>query len=75
MIQIKSENENVISIIKKEVIKRLNIPLKEKDTEIRIQGIEVSQLKTFNLLKNYLSPEMNEIFYYSRKGKNNLFID
>lgn len=69
MIQIKSENENIISIIKKEVIKRLNMPLKEKDIEIRIQGIEVSQLKTFNLLKNYLSPDMNEIFYYSRKGK------
>ena len=69
MINIKSENENVISIIKKEVIKRLNLHLKEKDIEIRIQGIEVSQLQTFKLLKNYLSPNLEEIFYYSKKGK------
>jgi hypothetical protein len=69
MINIKSENENVISIIKKEVIKRLNLHLKEKDIEIRIQGVEVSQLQTFKLLKNYLSPNLEEIFYYSKKGK------
>lgn len=69
MIIIKSGNENVINIIKKEVIKKLNLSLKEKDIEIRIQGIEVSQLQTFNLLKNYLSPNLEEIFYYSKKGK------
>ena len=69
MLNIKSENDNIISIVKKEIIKRLNLKLKEEELEIRIQGIEVTQLKTFKLMKNYLPSNLEVIFYYCKKGK------
>lgn len=68
LINVKSEDENVIGIVKKEIIKRLNLALKEEEIEIRIQGIEVSQIKTFKLLKSFLPSNFQEIFYYSKKG-------
>ena len=69
IIKIKSEDDNIISTVKKEIIKKLNLKLKEEEIEIRIQGIEVTQLKTFRLLKYYLPPNLKEIFYYCKKGK------
>ena len=72
MIKILSENDNVVNIIKGEVIKRLRLRnmLKEDDIEIRMQGIEISSFDTFESLTN-LSINLNETntFFYSRAPK------
>ena len=68
-INIKSEDDNIISIVKKEIIKRLNLKLKEDEIELRKQGIEVTQLKTFKLLKNFLPSNLQVDFFYCKKGK------
>ena len=69
---IKSEDEDIISIVKKEIIKQLNLTLKEEEIELRVQGVEVSNFKTFKLLKSYLPSNLEEIFYYSKRGKNTI---
>ena len=68
VIDVDSEDYNVIGFVKKQIIKRLNLALKEEEIEVRIQGIEVSQIKTFKLLKSFLSSNFQEIFFYSKKG-------
>ena len=67
MINIKSENENIVSILKKEIIRRLNVRLKEEEIELRVQGIEISQFPTFKSLKGYLRSDLDEIFHYCKK--------
>ena len=73
MITIKDGKENVVDIIKGQVIKKLNKRgiLKEDDIEIRMQGIEISQFKTYEELKN-LPMNLDETipFYYSKKSDN-----
>ena len=57
MININDVQEDVVETIKYKVIKRLNMRgiLKTDDIEIRMQGIEISQFKTFenNEFKDY----------------------
>jgi hypothetical protein len=70
IININDGQEDVVEIIKSQVIKRLNMRgiLKSDDIEIRMQGIEVSQFKTFENLMN-LPMNLDEIitFYYSKR--------
>ena len=70
IINITSEQEDVVEIIKSQVIRKLNMRgiLKSDDIEIRMQGIEISAFKTFDDLKN-LPMNLDEIitFYYSKK--------
>ena len=70
IINITSEQEDVVEIIKSQVIRKLNMRglLKSNDIEIRMQGIEISPFKTFEDLKN-LPMNLDEIitFYYSKK--------
>ena len=70
IINIISEQEDVVEIIKSQVIRKLNMRgiLKSNDIEIRMQGIEISPFKTFEDLKN-LPMNLDEIitFYYSKK--------
>ena len=70
IINISSEQEDVVDIIKSQVIRKLNMRgiLKSNDIEIRMQGIEISPFKTFEDLKN-LPMNLDEIitFYYSKK--------
>ena len=72
MIKIITGHENVVNMIKGEVIKRLKMRgvLKENDIEIRMQGIEISSFDTFESLNN-LSINLTEsnIFYYSKVPK------
>lgn len=67
MINIKSENDNIVSILKKEIIRRLNVRLKEEEIELRVQGIEISQFPTFKSLKGYLRSDLDEIFHYCKR--------
>jgi hypothetical protein len=63
--------EDVVEIIKGEVIKRLNLKgkLKTEDLELRMQGIEVSQFKTFENLRSLpMNLSENIIFYYSKRS-------
>jgi hypothetical protein len=64
---VKSKHENIINEIKKEIIKRLNSTLKENEIELRIQGVELSDFKTYELLKLYLDTKSENIFYYSKR--------
>ena len=70
IISITSGQEDVVEIIKSQVIKKLNMRgiLKSDDIEIRMQGIEITQFKTFESLKN-LPMNLDEIitFYYSKR--------
>ena len=70
-IKIVTCKEDVVEIIKGEVIKRLNLKgkLKTEDLELRMQGIEVSQFKTFENLRS-LPTNLSEniIFYYSKRS-------
>ena len=70
-IEIKSDNENIVSTLKKQTIKRLNCKLKEEEIEIRCEDIELSQFKTYNLLKGILKDKLSlngfNIFYYNKK--------
>ena len=70
-IEIKSDNENIVSILKKQTIKRLNYKLKEEEIEIRCEDIELSQFKTYSLLKGILKDKLSlngyNIFYYNKK--------
>ena len=65
--EIKSEKEDVVSIVKKEVIRRLRIKLKEEEIELRIQGIEISGFKSYELLKKLIPLCRQEIYYYNKK--------
>ena len=70
-ISINSENDNVVNFLKREIIKRLQLyHLGENDIEIRLNGIEISQFQTYNLLKSFLPNDQNEpvIFYYNKKN-------
>ena len=67
IINLKSENDNIVSILKKEIIRRLNVRLKEEEIELRVQGIEISQFPTFKSLKGYIRPDLDEIFHYCKK--------
>jgi hypothetical protein len=70
-ISINSENDNVVNFLKREIIKRLQLNhLGEDDIEIRLNGIEISQFQTYNLLKSFLPNDQNEpvIFYYNKKN-------
>ena len=70
MININDVQEDVVETIKSQVIKRLNMRgiLKTDDIEIRMQGIEISQFKTFENLMN-LPMNLDEMitFYYSKR--------
>ena len=70
IININSDQEDVVNIIKIQVLKKLNMRsiLKTDDIEIRMQGIEISAFKTFQDLKN-LPMNLDEMitFYYSKK--------
>ena len=72
-ISINSDNDNVVNFLKKEIIKRLQLNLREDDIEIRLKGIEISQFQTFELLKRFLPNDENElvIFYYNKKNRYN----
>lgn len=73
MIRINSEEEDVVHIIKGEVIKRLRRRVLLKDDneiEIRMGGIEISAFNTFESLRN-LNINLKElnIFYYNKSDK------
>ena len=72
IINISSEQEDVVDIIKSQVIRKLNMRgiLKSNDIEIRMQGIEISSFDTFESLTN-LSINLNETntFFYSKAPK------
>ena len=70
IISVKSDDENIVSIIKKQVIKRINMRhLKEEDIEIRWQGLEISQFTTFRSIKEYIPMNSSStiIFFYNKK--------
>ena len=67
MFDIKYEKEDVVTIVKKEVIKRLKIKLKEEEVELRIQGIEISGFKSYELLKKLIPFCYQETYYYNKK--------
>ena len=69
MINVKSKDDNIINNVKKEIIKRLNLTLKEDEIEVRVQGVELSDFKTYDLLKLYLDSKAENIFYYSKRQK------
>lgn len=69
VVGVKSEDENIISILKKQIIKRLNYNLKEEDLEIRCNDIELSSFNKYKLVKSFLYQNQYGIitFYYSKK--------
>ena len=72
MIQVKSDEDNIVSILKKQTIKRLNLKLKEEELEIRCEDVELSLFKTYSILKEFLKTNQIGIitFHYNRKAKN-----
>ena len=73
IVNLESENENFVSILKNQLIKRLNMGnLREDDIELRLQGIEISQFNTFKMLKSFsgLNPSETITFFYNKKGNN-----
>lgn len=72
MIEIKSENDDVVNILKKQTIKRLNSRLREDEIEIRCQNVELSTFKKYKNLTMFLKPNQNGIvtFYYNKKENN-----
>lgn len=69
MVEVKSENENIVSILKRQIIKRLNAKLREEELIIFCNGIELSQLKTYKLLKNFLKPNKNGLITIEYSSK------
>ena len=73
MIRIMSEEDDVVHIIKGEVIKRLKrkVILKEdNEIELRMGGIEISAFNTFESLRNLpMNVKESNIFYYSKAIK------
>ena len=69
IIEIKSENDDVVSILKRQTIKRLNLRLREDELEIRCQNVELSTLKTYKNLTMFSKPNQSGIytFYYNKK--------
>ena len=69
MIDVKSENDNIVSILKKQTLKRINIKLREEEIEIRCGDVELSLFTSYKVLKNFLKPNQNGIitFYYNKK--------
>ena len=70
IINVKNDDDNIVSTIKKQVIKRINMRyLKEEDIEIRWQGLEISQFTTFRSIKEYIpmSSSSTIIFFYNKK--------
>lgn len=68
-ISINSGNDNIVNIIKNEIIRRLKLNITEEDIELRINGTEVSQFETYELLKKGLDINEKEtnIIYYNKK--------
>ena len=69
MIDVKSENENIVSILKKQTLKRINIKLREEDLELRCGDTELSLFTSYKVLKKFLKPNLNGIitFFYNKK--------
>ena len=65
---IKSDNEDIVSILKKQIIKRVNLKLREDELDIRFQNVEISTFINYKQFKS-LKPNQNGIntFYYSKK--------
>ena len=72
MVDVKSDQDNIVSILKKQTIKRLNQKLREEELEIRCEDVELSVFKTYSILKEFLKPNQNGTitFYYNKRGKN-----
>ena len=73
IIGLKSEKENIVSMIKNQVIKRLDLKnLKEDDIELRLQGIEISEFRSFEMLNKLIpiNPRETITFFYSKRGNN-----
>lgn len=66
---IKSDNEDIVSILKKQTIKRVNLKLREDELDIRFQNVEISRFINYKQFKSFLKPNQNGIntFYYSKK--------
>ena len=69
IIDVKSENDNIVSILKKQTIKRINIKLREEEIEIRCGNVELSLFTSYKMVKTFLKPNKNGIitFYYNKK--------
>lgn len=69
IIDVKSENDNIVSILKRQTIKRINIKLREEEIEIRCGNVELSIFNTYKMVKSFLKPNKNGIitFYYNKK--------
>ena len=69
MVEVKSENENIVSVLKRQIIRRLNAKLKEDELKINCNGVELSQFKTYKLLKNFLKPNKNGLITIEYSNK------
>lgn len=69
IVGIKSESDDIIGTLKRQIVKRLNHNLKEDQLEIRCDDIELSAFKNYKLVKSLLKPNQNGMitFYYSKK--------
>lgn len=69
---IRSESDNIVKQLKDYIIQKLNTPnLNENNLEIRLQGIEISEFRTFEEFKNLIEVNLKEIitFFYSKTQK------